>query len=491
MERKSRVLRMTHDTSRPDLSRILVPRSEDSATRNLRDFTFHALCYLLLSVSVPLHPQDEVMLTLEEASRLVLKNNEKVLKAQKILERAKANLRIARSVYFPQVGLTGFYERRKNGDLGLDTKDYLSRVSLSQLIAQFGEVPKDLDGAQENVRISEIELERAKQAVIFSLRRLWHNIALTEEEIQQRSAVETALQIKLKGTRRKHAEKRIPILSVLNTDLELAEQQLALNELRRRLDIDKAELIRLTGLDALASVRLPGNISDDDLTLEHAVKLGLENRLVLKELTGAIDRQERLVKETLWHRIPELDASLRYRDAHLFLNQRDRTWDTSVMYDPALLESKRDDATPFEEAHEADRDGWEMRVNFNLPLFDGGATAGHRDAERAELSRLQLELINLQKQIRVEVHRAYREVANAKERMEIEDKRVQIFEQRLRTIERVLDEGLDLPSYRGLTFDDAFEAQAQFTEAQRVFYRARRDYAEAKENLREEMGWIE
>ena len=453
--------------------------------------TYHALCYLLLSVSVPMFTQGEMTLTLENASRLVLKNNEKILKAQKILERAKANLRIARSVYLPQLGLTSFYEQRKNDDLGLDEKDYFSRVSLSQLIARFGEVPEDLDQAQENVRISEIELEGAKQAVIFALRRLWHNIALTEEEIQQRSTVETTLQAKLKGARRKHAEKRIPILSVLNTELELAEQQLALNELRRRLDIDKAELIRLTGLDALASVHLSGSILDDDLTLERAVKLGLENRLALKELTGAIDRQERLVKETLWHRIPELDASLRYRDAHLFLNQRDRTWNTSVMYDPALLERRRDDATPFEEAHEADRDGWEMRVNFNLPLFDGGETEGYRDAERAELSHLQLELIDLQKQIRVEIHRAYREVANAKERMEIEGKRVQIFEQRLRTIERVLDEGLDLPSYRGLTFDDAFEAQAQFTEAQRVFYRARRDYAEAKENLREVMGWIE
>ena len=453
--------------------------------------TYHALCYLLLSVSVPMFTQGEMTLTLENASRLVLKNNEKILKAQKILERAKANLRIARSAYLPQLGLTSFYEQRKNDDLGLDEKDYFSRVSLSQLIARFGEVPEDLDQAQENVRISEIELERAKQAVIFALRRLWHNIALTEEDIQQRSTVETTLQAKLKGARRKHAEKRIPILSVLNTELELAEQQLALNELRRRLDIDKAELIRLTGLDALASVHLSGSILDDDLTLERAVKLGLENRLALKELTGAIDRQERLVKETLWHRIPELDASLRYRDAHLFLNQRDRTWNTSVMYDPALLERRRDDATPFEEAHEADRDGWEMRVNFNLPLFDGGETEGYRDAERAELSHLQLELIDLQKQIRVEIHRAYREVANAKERMEIEGKRVQIFEQRLRTIERVLDEGLDLPSYRGLTFDDAFEAQAQFTEAQRVFYRARRDYAEAKENLREVMGWIE
>ena len=104
MEEKCRVLRMMTDASR---------------------FTFHALCYLLLSVSTPILAQDQVTLTLENASRLVLKNNEKVLKAQKILDRATANLRIARSVYSPQLGLTGLYERRKSDALGLE-KDYLS-----------------------------------------------------------------------------------------------------------------------------------------------------------------------------------------------------------------------------------------------------------------------------------------------------------------------------------------------------------------------------
>ncbi len=451
-------------------------------------FMFCTLCACLSSISEPTMAQDEVMLTPEKASRLALKNNEKVLKAQKVLERAKANLQTARSVYLPQIGLTGFYERRKHNDLDLNERDYLSSVSLSQVIARFGEVPQDLDQAQEDVRKSAIELKRAEQEVIFSLRRLWHNITLTEEEIQQRSVIETTLQEKLKVAKRKHTEKRIPILSVLNTELELAEQQLALNELRRRLDIDKAELVRLTGLDALSTVRLSGTLPDDDLTLEHAVALALENRTELEDLTGTITRQERLVRETFWDRIPELDAAFRYRDAGLFLNQQDRTWDTTAAYDYPFLEREIDSSTPFERMRD-NRDGWEVRINFNLSIFDGGLTDGRQGAERAELSRLQLELIDLRKGIRVEVRRAYREVANAKERTEIEEKRVQIFEQRLRTIERVLDEGLDLPSYRGLTFDDAFQAQAEFTEAQRVFYRTRRNYAAAKEQLREVLGW--
>ena len=456
--------------------------------RHALRLVYCALCTWLSNISEPMLAQDEVTLTLERASRLVLKNNEKVLKAQKVLERENANLQTARSVYLPQIGLTGFYERRKNEDLDLDERDYLSSVSLSQVIARFGEVPIDLDQAQESVRKSNIELENAEQEVILTLRRLWHNIALTEEEIQQRSVTETTLQEKLRVAKRKHTEKRIPILSVLNTELELAEQQLALNELRRRLDIDKAELIRLTGLDPLTTVRLSGAIPDDDFTLERAVELALANRTELEDLAGAITRQERLVKEAFWDRIPELDAAFRYRDARLSLNQQDRTWDTTAAYDYPFLERKTDNATPFEGIRDS-RDGWEVRLNLNLSLFDGGAADGHQEAERAELSRLQLEFVDLQKKIRVEVRRAYREVANAEERMEIEEKRVQIFEQRLRTIERVLDEGLDLPSYRGLTFDDAFQAQAEYTEAQRVFYRTRRDYAAAKEQLREVLGW--
>ena len=469
MEGKQRASRVMHDASR---------------------LIFCALCCCLLDISQPILAQDEIMLTLEKASKLVLENNEKVLKAQKVLERAKANLKTVNAVYLPQIGLTGFYERQKNDDLDLDERDYLSSVSLSQVITEFGEVPRNLDEAQEFVRKSNIALKIAEQEVIFTLRRLWHNITLTEEEIQQRSAVETTLQEKLKVTKRKHTEKRIPILSVLNTDLELAEQQLALNELRRRLDIDKAELIRLTGLDVLATVRLSGPIPDDEFTLERAVELALANRLELEDLGGTINRQERLVKETFWDRIPELDAALRYRDVHLFLNQRDRTWDTTARYDYPFLERKTDNVSPFDE-YRGNREGWEVRLNLNLSLFNGRATEGRQEAELAELSRLQLEFIELRKQIRLEVRRAYREVSNAKERMEIEEKRVQIFEQRLRTIERVLDEGLDLPSYRGLTFDDAFEAQAQFTEAQRVFYSARRAHAEAKEKLREKMGWSE
>ena len=435
--------------------------------------------------------QQLVSLQPARAIELALQNNEAVKKAEKVLERAKANLGVSKAVYLPQVGITSEYQRQKDGDI--DERDYLTRAQVSVLLAQFGEIPSGLDVAQEMVRKADIEYERVKKETVYAVRNLWHDITLTQEEIAQRRAIEVELQKKLKGTQIKHAKKRISFLSRLNTELELSEQQLALNTLQRRLDVDTAELIRIAGLEPLAQVVLSQPLPDDDVTLETAVEIALANRLDLQDLQGDIARQERLVVETVWNRFPEISAEARYKDLHLLLqqHQQNRTWDAKALYDPVIFDRKRDAANPFA-TEPRTQDGWELRFNVNIPLYDGKRTKNLRSVELAELERLQLEYVEKTKLIKVAVRRDYRAVANAKERMEIEQKRVKIFEQQLRTIERVLDEvTVEIPGYRGVTFNDAFQTQAQFTGAQRIFYQARRDYARAKEKLRETVGWIE
>jgi hypothetical protein len=451
-----------------------------------------AVC-LLFSIAGTVSAQRLISLQPARAIELALQNNEAVRKAEKVLERAKANLRVSKAVYLPQVGLTSEYQRQRDGDI--DEQDYLTRAQMSVLFAQFGEIPQGLDAAQEEVRKAEIEYERVKKETVHAVRNLWHNIILTQEEIEQRRAIEVELKEKLKGTIGKHKEKRIRFLSRLNTELELSEQQLALNELQRRLDVDSAELIRLTGLDPLAQVALSQSLPDDEITLNDAVELALVNSLDLRDLRGDMIRQERLAAETIWNRFPELSAEARYKDLHVLLeqHQQNRTWDAKALYDPVIFDRERDASSVFE-TNPRTQDGWEVRFNLNIPLYDGKKTENLRSVELAELERLQLEYTEKTKLIRVAVRRDYRAVANAKERMEIEAKRLSIRQQQLRTIERVLDEvtfDIPIPGYQGLTFNDAFQSQAQFTEAQRVFYQARRDYAQAKEKLRETMQWIE
>ena len=245
------------------------------------------ICLLLSIIDVSAQVQRRVIpLQPARAIELALQNNEAVKQAEKVVERTKANLRVSKAVYLPQIGLTGEYQRQKDGDI--DERDYLTRAQASMLLAQFGEIPAGLDDAQEQVRKAEIEYEHAKKQSVHTVRNLWNNIILTQEEIQERRAIETELNKKLKGTQIKHAEKRIPFLSRLNTELELSEQQLAINELQRRLDVDTAELISLIGLDPLSHVSLSQPLPDDDMTLETAVELALSNNLDLRDLTGDI-----------------------------------------------------------------------------------------------------------------------------------------------------------------------------------------------------------
>ena len=455
-----------------------------------KKLTALAFC-LFLSIAGAVSAQQLVSLQPERAIELALQNNETVKKAEKVVERTKANLRVSKAVYLPQVGLTGEYQRQKDGDI--DDRDYLTRAQMSMLFAQFGEIPQGLDDAQEEVRKAEIEYERAKKASVYIVRNLWNNIILTQEEIEERGAIAAELEKKLEGTQIKQTQRRIPFLSQLNTELELSEQQLALNELQRQLDVDTAELISLIGLDPLARVVLSQPLTDDDITLEAAVELAVANNLDLRDLQGDMVRQERLAGETIWNRFPELSAEARYKDFHVQLeqHQQNQTWDAKAVFDPVILDRERDEPSVFE-TNPRNQEGWELRFNFNIPLYDGNKTKNLRSRELAELERLQIEYVEITKSIRVEVRRDYRAVANAKERMEIEEKRVRIFEQQLRTIERVLEEiTVEIPGYRGTTYNDAFQAQAQFTEAQRVYYQARRNYATAKEKLRETMQWIE
>ena len=455
-----------------------------------KKLTALAFC-LFLSIAGAVSAQQLVSLQPERAIELALQNNETVKKAEKVLERAKANLRVSKAVYLPQVGLTGEYQRQKDGDI--DDRDYLTRAQMSMLFAQFGEIPQGLDDAQEQVRKAEIEYERIKKESVYTVRNLWNNIILTQEEIEERGAIAAELEKKLEGSQIKQTQRRIPFLSQLSTELELSEQQLALNELQRQLDVETAELISLIGLDPLARVVLSQPLADDDITLEASVELALANNLDLRDLQGDIVRQERLAGETIWNRFPELSAEARYKDFHVQLeqHQQNQTWDAKAVYDPVILDRERDVPSIFETSPR-NQEGWELRFNFNIPLYDGSRTKNLRSRELAELERLQLEYVEKTKSIRVEVRRDYRAVANAEERMEIEAKRVRIREQQLRTLERVLEEiTVEIPGYRGVTYNDAFQSQAQFTEAQRVYYQARRDYAKAKERLRETMEWIE
>ena len=167
------------------------------------------------------------------------------------------------------------------------------------------------------------------------------------------------------------------------------------------------------------------------------------------------------------------------------MQNRNRTWDTVFSYDAPIFQKKLEDSE-FDQ-----NEGWEVQLNLGLSVFDGFRTKSLKGHENAELERLHFQLKELEKKVTLEVRRAYRAVANAKERVEIEQKVVQIRQENLRLIEALLETSQESEQYRSLTFDNVIEARAAFTAAQREFFQARREYAQVKEELLKAMSVIE
>ena len=248
----------------------------------------------------------------------------------------------------------------------------------------------------------------------------------------------------------------------------------------------KTELLQAIGADEEADIDVSGELSHLQLTMDDCIAAAMANRTELKDLRGQIRRQERLTKEAYWELLPELTSSFRYKDTSLILQQKDKTWDTSLAYEKPIWE-KEGGETP-------ERDKWAFSFGLSFPIFDGGRVKGIREAEQARLEALRIELLRREKQIRLEVRKAYQDVADDKENMEILERRVTFRRETLERMEAIMETPVisqKYPHLAGITFDDVISAREEYTNAQKIYFDQKRNYMQARENLRQKMGIVE
>jgi outer membrane protein TolC len=111
--------------------------------------------------------------------------------------------------------------------------------------------------------------------------------------------------------------------------------------------------------------------------------------------------------------------------------------------------------------------------------------------EKARLEKLRTELLQKEKQIRLEVRDANRNVANDKENMDIQNKVVTLRRKTLERMEAIMETPVisqKYPRLAGITFDDVIRAREDYTEAQKSYFAQKRNYMQAREDLRQKMG---
>ena len=449
-----------------------------------------SICILLLLLSSAWSA--EKILTLDDCIRIALERNKEVLRAHHSVLEMQAALDRDYAERLPQISIVGDY--RAEGQVGVgdgpDAEQYGTDLKLSQELLRFGEKENATFDAERNLRKTRFAYRRTQLDVFYGVRRAFFSYLLSADEIEQRGEI-------LKEFRRKHErmqmrlnEGKVKPIEVKEAELEVLDERLRINDLKRGLRKQKLDLLREIGI--LEEVRAEevdivgkvfeekGEAASED-SLDEMIQEAFQRRTELADLEADIRESQEHLRDTYWRWFPDLQARATYKfdrgDIGLDLTGNNRTWRTLATSTYPLYRTDT----------EADEEGtWAIRFGLNIPLFDGFDRWGMYRIQRARLERLILELERRRNRVALEVTNAFYALLSHKEQMEIEEKRAQVTRERLEIIESLIE----LPVQSFLTFDDILRQRQAFVQAQKRYFQERFNYVMAGEDLRKTIGRI-
>lgn len=393
------------------------------------------------------------VLTLEQSIAIAIENNYRMLKSHQNMRSAEANLKAAKNSFksyadlhletpsfyetvneqfdwatqlprWIQEGSTRYqgrlsitqplptngniiissviYRRRLFSNLaGIEEKrsEYSSSLTLSfyQPIFTPNNIKLGLQRADLNYKLASYRYSKAERQLIFNVTNAFYGLvrAARQVEIDAERVKQSHLSYEL--AKKKYEAGLIPEVEALQLEVDLALNEAQLSS--DRANLGRAEdLVKQTlGMSLTDSVRIVTHIEYTPvrINLNNALRLGLENRLELRELSVQKELREMDV----------IDAE----------RQSEFKGAISAFYN---LDGKGDE---FEEAVNTEEFNKNRGVtlSFSVPVWDWGKNKAEVQAAKANLAEAELELEEERQLVEKEIRDAVRRVHEASHRAEI------------------------------------------------------------------------
>lgn len=453
---------------------------------------FSLLLFSLLFVSAS---GAQVSLSLEACIRIAMVHNKDILQVREALLEAEGKVISDRVEHFPQVTLDGSYVHREEVREGRNPEDETlsTDLTVSQQVLRFGQTPPSTFNVRRVLRKARFAYEKTRINMFYDVRKAFFSYLLTQDEIQQRVELLREYQMKYERAKeRLQAGKVIPV-EVMEAELDVLDEQLRISNLKRALRIQKMDLLRRIGIlehIVPTKVDVVGQIThleDVEIVPEDSLRAmvadAFDRRVDIAELKSDVEEQRKEVEEVAWEWFPDLSATARYKygrtSVGLDLKGDQRIWRTTLS---AVMPLYRHDLPVLE-----DDGDWRVEVGMQFPIFEGFRSWGVLKQERSKLQHLLYELEKKRNAVELEVTNAFYALQEAKERLDIQRRRVQVKRERLKVIEAKIEQ----PIASNLTYDDILRQRQDVTNTQKQYFTERLTYVMAGEDLQKAIGRIE
>ena len=311
-----------------------------------------------------------VTFSLDQSIESAAKHNRELIQArQRVNEVQRGHRIIVRSHYLPHQSLTTTYdvEPSATSTSGKTEEKFGGRVEYSQRLFEFGPNAAQEVGLREDLRQALFSYQDKLHEVQARVWQLFHLILLQDEQIEQRQESRYNFRKAFERQQARFDKRLASEEDRVNAELNVLNEDLAINRLVKQQFDNKMELLRLIGRPIGTQIELQGETTPFPVEQDEAVAIALRRDVNLALREEQLQEQRRIVTEVNWEYSPDLSVTAGVgdgrTDASVNVDRRDGTWGLDVESSYDLKEE--DTITQPDEAQ------FSAQIEARIPIFEG------------------------------------------------------------------------------------------------------------------------
>ena len=343
-------------------------------------------------------------LTLEQCIQIGLEKSTNMRNARLNLAIQELRVKTSRADYFPRIFSNGNYDFSDRIDFGFEPENYNLGLGAQYTIWDNGQREGGFAQAKESLSATVSRNEGIKQSLILQITEAYYDVLQFQALVEVSEQNLARAQENTQRTKDFVAAGSLIPADVATAELQEGNNRLALLQNQNSLQIAKARLPRLLGLDPGVLITVTedesfqlyqqrGTIETIEIPVEEAIQTALDNRPEFKETEAQLRSQEWSLTLSKLQRWPRLNADVDY----------------NVNLDDYLRE--RENFSDFR--------SWSAGVSLNFTLFDGGILGNRVKELTMQLEQARENASDLERSVALDVRQSYLNLKRSEESVDI------------------------------------------------------------------------
>jgi outer membrane protein len=323
-----------------------------------------------------------------------------------------------------------------------------ARVSLSQILFDFGKTAAATEVARKNAEVSFQNIELQRQQLVDTIKEAYTNIVFAERLIKVQEQALQRADLNLRSARGFFEVGTQPRSVVTRAEVDVANAKVAIIQARNAGSLARVALNTAMGIAADASTQVIDNLAYAPVSIDQSTLLreALSRRPEYRQAQLTVEAAEATVKQSVRSFLPTVTGGAFYGGARPEFNEI-----------------------------------WELSVGLSWTLFDGGNLIARYREARANLDAAQARVKASELSIAQDVEQARLSLTEADERIQAAKVAVESAQENFRLAQGRFDAGVG-------TILEVTDAQLALTQAQNTEAQALADFRIAQARLDRALG---